>query len=508
MGSENMQGKVWLVGAGPGDEELLTIKARKVLENAEVLVYDHLVGKNIVVKYGDGKECIPVGKTAGYHPIPQEKINRILVAEAEKGKKVVRLKGGDPFLFGRGGEEIMELVKHQIPFEVVPGITSPLAVPAYNGIPVTHRDYASSLHIITGHAGSGRESSINYKALVETGGTLVFVMGVTALETIVEGLIKAGMRPDMPAAILQQGTLAGQKRVAAPVGRLAKRAAESEVKPPALILVGEVCRLADNLMWYEKLPLMGMRILLTRPKELISVMAEKLRVKGAEVLEIPTIAVVPAERKHLPEDCFTNIKRYDWIVFTSQAGVRIFFEKMKEHGNDIRELHHARFAVIGEGTKKALESFGIFADVMPDVYDGVSLGKALKAQNIKDKTILLPRAEKANQELVLLLEAEGAVVLDLPIYRTIYRDASVLPVSIKEEIERGGITCAVFTSSSAVEGFIKAAGEMDFSKVKAACIGQRTADTAKKYGMECYISEKATMDSLTELIEKMKGAVL
>ena len=504
MGSENMCGKVWLVGAGPGDEELLTIKAENVLWKADVLVYDHLVGKNIVMKFGVGKKLINVGKTAGNHPIPQEKINRILVEEAEKGKKVVRLKGGDPFLFGRGGEELMELVRHHIPFEVVPGVTSPLSVPAYNGIPVTHRDYASSLHIVTGHAGKGRQSSINYKALVETGGTLVFLMGVTALEAIMRGLIEAGMNPDMPSAILQEGTTAGQKRVAATVGTLAKAASESDVRPPALIVVGEVCRLAEKLFWYEKLPFMGMRILLTRPKELISVMAERLRSQGAEVLEIPSIEFIPENNKRLLEACFNSIKIYDWIVFTSQAGVRIFFERMKEYRMDIRELYHARFAVIGEGTKKALESCGIFPDVMPDVYDGVSLGKAMTAQNIEDKKILLPRAEKANQELVPILEEAGASVLDLPVYRTVYRDPSNIPISIKDEIENRRITCAVFTSSSTVEGFARAAGQTDFSKLKAACIGQRTADTARKYGMECYISEKATIDSLIELIERMK----
>ena len=297
-----MDGKVWLVGAGPGDEGLLTIKAEKVLLKADVLVYDHLVGKNIIVKYGAGKELIHVGKTAGHHPIPQERINRILVTEAEKGKKVVRLKGGDPFLFGRGGEELMELSKHGIPFEVVPGVTSPLAVPAYNGIPVTHRDYASSLHIVSGHARSGKESSINYKVLVETKGTLVFLMGVTMLEVIMKGLVEAGMRPDMPAAILQEGTTARQRQVIATVDTLVKKAEESSVKPPALIVVGEVCQLADRLVWYEKLPLMGMRVLLTRPKELISVMAEKLRNNGAEVLEIPTIDTVPIDGNNALEE--------------------------------------------------------------------------------------------------------------------------------------------------------------------------------------------------------------
>ncbi len=499
-----MDGKVWLAGAGPGDEGLLTIKAEHVLERADVIVYDHLVGENIVVKYGAGKELINVGKKAGHHPIPQEEINRILVEEAKKGKRVVRLKGGDPFLFGRGGEELAELVKYGVPFEVVPGVTSPLSVPAYGGIPVTHRDYASSLHVVTGHARRGSEKDINYKALAEAGGTLVFLMGVTSLGIIMEGLKEAGMRPDMPAALLQEGTTAGQKKVTATISTLVKRAEESDIRPPALIVVGEVCRLAEELSWYERLPLSGMRVLLTRPKELISSMAEKLRDKGAEVLEIPTIEIVPAQSSHLLSECFENIRTYDWIVFTSQAGVRIFFEKMKEYGIDVRALYRAGFAVIGEGTKKALESFGIFADVMPDVYDGVSLGRALAVQDVKNKKILLPRAEKGNQELVPILEEAGASVQDLPVYRTVCRDVSEIPVSIKDEIESGRVSCAAFTSSSTVEGFVKAAGEMDFSRVKAACIGRQTAETAKRYGMECYVSDKAAIDSLVRLIERMK----
>lgn len=499
-----MDGKVWLVGAGPGDEGLLTVKAVKVLEEADVLVYDHLVGRNIVTKYGFGKELISVGKTAGHHLIPQEKINRLLVREAEKGKKVVRLKGGDPFLFGRGGEELEELVKHNIPFEIVPGVTSPLAVPAYNGIPVTHRDYASSLHIVTGHVRSGKENGINYEALVQTGGTLVFLMGVTALENIMEGLKTAGMCPDTPAAILQEGTTAGQRQVSGTISTLAEKAADAEIKPPALIVVGDVCRLSDKLAWYDKLPLTGMRVLLTRPKELISVMADKLRDKGAEVLEIPTIETVPIESDQLLKESFKNIKSYNWIAFTSQTGVRVFFERMREYGVDIRELYHAGFAVIGDGTKRALESYGIFADVMPEVYDGASLGRILAAQNIRNQKILLPRAEKANQELVPILEEAGASVLDLPVYRTVYRDISAVPVCIREEFESGRTACAVFTSSSTVEGFVKAAGEMDFSKVRAACIGQQTADTAEKYGMKCYISDKAAIDSLVRLVERMK----
>lgn len=498
-----MEGKVWLVGAGPGDEGLLTVKAAGVLLEADTLVYDHLVGRNILLKYGIGKELINVGKTAGHHPIPQEEINRILAEEAKKGKKVVRLKGGDPFLFGRGGEELEELRANGIPFEVVPGVTSALAVPAYNGIPVTHRDYASSLHIVTGHAGKGKENKINYRALVEAGGTIVFLMGVTAIESIVEGLKKAGMSPFVPAAVLQEGTTAGQKRVVADLSTLVEKAVEAEIKPPALIVAGDVCSFSDRLGWYEKKPLMGMRIFLTRPKELISSMAEKLRDKGAEVLEIPSIETVPIKENYLFEEMLKNIDIYDWIVFTSQVGVRVFFNNMKEYRADIRSLRRAKFAVIGEGTKKALEQHGIFADIMPEVYDGISLGRALAGQEIKDKKILLPRAKKANKELVPILEAAGAEVLDLPVYRTVYRDAKGIPISIKEEIEKGRTTCAAFTSSSTVEGFVRAAEGADFSRLTAVCIGRQTKDTAEKYGMKCYVSEKASIDSMAELVERI-----
>lgn len=500
----NSKGKVWIVGAGPGDEGLLTVKARSILLEADTLVYDHLVGKNIILKYGMGKELINVGKTAGHHPIPQQKINWILAAEARKGKKVVRLKGGDPFLFGRGGEELEELEACGIPFEVIPGVTSALAVPAYNGIPVTHRDYASSLHIVTGHAGKGKENNINYKALVEAGGTLIFLMGVTALESIVEGLKRAGMSLSVPAAILQEGTTAGQRRVVADIGTLTEKAAAAGIKPPALIVVGEVCSLSDKLDWYEKKPLAGTRIFLTRPKEFISSMAEKLRGKGAEVLEIPSIETAPIRENRLLEKALKNISTYDWIVFTSQVGVRIFFEKIREYKTDIRDICCAKFAVIGEGTKKALELQGIFADVMPEVYDGVSLGRELAGQNIKDKRILIPRAERGNKELVPILEEAGAFVSDLAVYRTVYRDFSGIPLSVRDEINSGKTDCAVFTSSSTVEGFVKAAEGADFSRLTAACIGRQTADTAEKYGMKCYISEKASIDSLTELVERIR----
>lgn len=497
-----MAGKVWLVGAGPGDIGLMTVKGKALLEKADVIIYDHLVGNEILSSLDDGKKLINVGKLAGHHPIPQEQINRILVEEAQKGQKVVRLKGGDPFLFGRGGEELGELRKCKIPFEVVPGVTSSLAVPGYNGIPVTHRDFASSVHIITGHKKHGQKEDMDYEALVRAGGTLVFLMGVTALSDIRRKLLEAGMNPDMPAAVLQEGTTAGQKRVLATLGDLEEKVKEAGILPPAIIVIGQVCRLAENLSWREELPLFGMRIALTRPRKLMSSLAEKLRIKGAEVLELPAIDTVAAEENQRLERCFAQIDRYHWIVFTSQTGVQVFFEQAKRRRLDIRKLSGAKFAVIGEGTKAALCERGIYADLIPDIFDGESLGRTLADQEIKGKHVLIPRAEKGNMQLVPILEQAGAFVEDVAVYKTVYHAGRA--VSVKEEIEKGKIDIVVFTSSSTVEGFAAVTEGMDYSGVRAACIGRQTAETAAKYNLKCWIADRATLEDLTELIVKMK----
>ena len=258
-------GKVWLVGAGPGDVGLFTLKGMETLQNAEVVVYDSLVGQGILSKIPESARCINVGKRAANHTMPQEQINRVLVEEAKKGYRVVRLKGGEPFFFGRGGEELEELIKEGIPYEVVPGVTSPISVPAYNGIPVTHRDYTSSLHIITGHKKQGEAYDIDFEALVRTKGTLVFLMGVGALKDICTSLLNAGMDKDMPAAILQKGTTARQKRIVATVSTLEDEVKRQGIETPAIIVVGKVCALADEFAWYEKMPLSGYKVLVTRP---------------------------------------------------------------------------------------------------------------------------------------------------------------------------------------------------------------------------------------------------
>ena len=269
-------GKVWLVGAGPGDIGLFTLKGEAVLQQADVVVYDSLVGEGVLARIPEHARLINVGKRASHHTMVQEDINKVLLEEAQKGNKVVRLKGGDPFLFGRGGEELELLSENGIPYEIVPGVTSPISVPAYNGIPVTHRDFCSSLHIITGHKRAGQEYDIDFKALTQTKGTLVFLMGIAALEDICSGLLAGGMDPDMPAAVLQKGTTAGQKRVVATVGTLKAEVDRQGIETPAIIVVGKVCSLADKFAWYEKLPLAGWKVLVTRPRQHISKTADLL----------------------------------------------------------------------------------------------------------------------------------------------------------------------------------------------------------------------------------------
>lgn len=496
-------GKVWLVGAGPGDAGLFTLKGLEVLKNAEVVVYDSLVGQGVLTKIPDTARLIYVGKRADKHTMPQEKINEILLAEAEKGCRVVRLKGGDPFLFGRGGEELELLAEHGIPYEVVPGVTSPLAVPAYNGIPVTHRDFCSSLHIITGHRRAGQKYDIDFEALVRTRGTLVFLMGVAALPDICQGLLDGGMDSKMPAAVLQKGTTAGQKRIVSDVEHLSGEVKRQGVETPAIIVVGKVCALADTFAWYEKLPLEGWKVLVTRPKKRSSRTAELLREKGAEVLELPSIKTVPLEDQSRLFEAFDRMDSYQWAVFTSPTGVEIFFEEMKKQKKDIRSLWGVKIAAIGQGTKNALESKGILVDLVPEIYDGDSLAAALGQSLQGGEHILIPRASKGNENLVRILEEHGAAVDDIPTYETVYECSPL--IDLKKELESGGIDCAVFTSASTVRGFVESIKGAECSGLTAACIGKQTKAAADSFGMETYVSEKATIDDLIALVEKIKA---
>ena len=497
-----MAGKVWLVGAGPGDVGLMTIRGREVLSQAEVVVYDALVGDGVLGLIPPGAKRIFAGKRAGNHFLRQEETNRALLEEALNGRRVVRLKGGDPFVFGRGGEELELLAEHGVPFEIVPGVTSAFAVPAYNGIPVTHRDFCSSVHVITGHRRADHSYDIDFDALVRTRGTLIFLMGIAALPDLMGGLLEAGMDPDTPAAVLERGTTSKQRRVSATVGTLEKVCSETVIQTPAIIVVGRVCALADDFGWAEKRPLAGVKVLVTRPRELVSGLAAMLRRDGAEVLELPAIRTVPVKDMTAVDAAIETLSNggYDWLVFTSPSGVSIFFDRMIEL-TDLRALAGVKLAAIGQGTQKALRRYGLRADFLPSVYDGETLGRELRGICEPGSRILIPRAAIGNHELIEELEkGDGLTVTDVATYDTEYETSGI--IDERGEIERGEVDLAVFTSASTVRGFAAAMPGVDFSRVNAVCIGRQTAAEAQKRGMRTWISERATLESLVERVRE------
>ena len=457
-----MAGKVYLVGAGPGDRELLTLKAKRLIEQADVIVCDRLVSGDITDMIPVGTEVIDVGKNAGNHPVPQERINEILAEEAEKGKTVVRLKGGDPFVFGRGGEELELLRSKGISFQVVPGITSGVAAPAYAGIPVTHRDFCSSLHFITGHAKKGGDLKLDYDALVRLDGTIVFYMSVAAAGKLAGGLMAAGMDPGMPAAVIENGTR----------------------KSPAILMVGKVCSLSENFDWFDELPLKAMKVLVTQPRKKASTLGDKLKNLGADVTMYPCIRTEYIRPLNPGFDAFTV------LVFTSAEGIHSFFGWLKEEGLDSRALGGKRIACIGPATARAAEMYGITADFVPDIYDGVHLGKEMISAGFitEDDRLILLRAEKGTEEITAIFDENNITYTDYPVYRTSYVE--------NEGLNAEDFDVITFTSKSCVEGFVKSAGRKDFGGVKALCIGQKTAEEALKYGFDVTVPEKATIDSM------------
>lgn len=500
-------GKVWLVGAGPGDIGLFTLKGKAVLKQAEVVIYDALVGLELLGLIPNGAETIYVGKRAHNHAMSQEAINQLLLIKAQEGKKVVRLKGGDPFVFGRGGEELELLAQHHIPYEVVPGITSSVAVPAYAGIPVTHRAYSSSFHVLTAHGKAGSCLKIDFEQLVRLNTTLIFLMGGSALEVICKGLIEAGMQLDMPAAIVQQGTLAHQKKVVATVSTLWEAAKKAQIGTPAIIVVGKVCELSKAFEWVSKRPLVGKQIVLTRPKQLISQMAARLRELGASVIEMPTIYTTRL-MSHEFETSLNHLANCQlaWLVFTSGQGVMHFFDNLKELKWDMRKLlskAQLKIAVIGSGTRKALEAYGLFADVMPEIYCAKALGELLAKEVRQDEEVFIFRAEKGSQALNEALDDVKICYHDVPIYKTLYHISKVLQAQVIEAFEKGEIDYVTFTSASTVQGFVATMGDLAFSKVHAICIGEQTAQMARGYGMQVEIAEEATIESMIACIQAL-----
>lgn len=490
------KGKVWLVGAGPSDVGMFTIKGKYVLENADVVVYDKLVGQGVLGLIPDSANAIFVGKVAGNHAVPQARINEILAEEAEKGKNVVRLKGGDPFVFGRGGEELELLVKKDIPFEIVPGITTAVSVPAYNGIPVTHRDFTSSFHIITGHTKKNGEADIDFESLVKLNGTLIFLMGVASMPKICKGLIDAGMDENMPAAMLERGTRAAQRRVVSTVAKLPEESKKANIVTPAIFMIGKVCSLANEFAWAEDRPLGGKKIAVTRPKDRSSKLAEKLRFLGAEVLLLPSIKTEPIENNRELDIELERIKEYQWLAFTSPYGVKVFMNELKARKMDVRNLLGIKIAVIGSGTKKAFENFGIFTDLMPEIYNGHELGKIL-AETVKNEKVLIPRAKIGTDEVIKPLIDAKIDFVDLPIYDTI--DVSNDSINKYDDT----VDVVAFTSASTVKAFVLNNSDLDLTKVNALCIGEQTAEIAKEYNMNISIAEKATISSMIDkLVEE------
>ena len=491
-------GKVWLVGAGPSDPGLFTLKGMKVLEEAQVVIYDHLVGAGVLSMMPKDAELIDVGKIAGNHTVPQHEINRIILQKALEGKRVVRLKGGDPFVFGRGGEELELLSENNIPFEVVPGITSAVSVPAYNGIPVTHRDFTSSFHVITGHTRNKDEAEIDYEALVRLEGTLVFLMGVGAMKKICSGLISAGMSEDMPAAVLENGTSAHQRKVVSTVKNLCEDSEKTGIKTPAIIIVGKVCSLADKFSWAEKRPLGKLKVAVTRPKDRASALADRLREQGAEVVLLPSVRTEKRRDNRAISDAINNISDYSWIAFTSPAGVKIFFEILKEKKKDIRNLSGIKFAAIGSATAEAVMQKGIFVDLVPEKYNGGELGKLL-AEKVSDKEkILIPRAAIGTEDLIRPLEDKGLYYDDIPVYDTIWETG----LAVKYD---SSIDAVAFTSASTVKAFAENNKNIDFSSVTAVCIGEQTAKAASDLGMKILISPEATIDAMVRYMTEIFG---
>lgn len=503
-------GKVYLVGAGPGDPGLFTLKGDRILQEAEVVLYDNLVGRGILSRIPPDAEAVYVGKRSGKHALSQEAIGALLAEKAGEGKRVVRLKGGDPFLFGRGGEELEGLKAAGIPFEVVPGISSALAVPAYFGIPVTHRDCCSAVHIVTGHGGDSIQRDVDYPALVKAGGSLIFLMGLSSLELICKNLVEAGLDPRTPGAVLEQGSTAKQRKVLAPVARLPEAAREAGLESPAIILAGGVCAFSEQFSWAEDRPLAGLRIGVTRPRNKAGRLSAMLAAEGAEVVELPSIRTIPVNDSGVEAALETALEaphEKDWFVFTSPVGVGVFFEKLRARRRDIRTLGGARFAAIGSATAGALEDRGIVPDLVPDHYSGDALGKALRGAVKPGERVILPRSRIGTAEVTRRLAEGGINFLDIPIYDTIPAPHAGAPDAgtIYRDMLCENLDWIVFTSASTVEGFAALFGAEKTRGVKALCIGEQTAAAAERQGMETATAENATLESMLERLRAEAG---
>ena len=499
-------GRVYLVGAGPGDPGLLTLRGREVLGKADVVVYDALVSPRILDYAPEWAERVYVGKRSSQHTLSQEGINELLVDRARGGATVVRLKGGDPYVFGRGGEEALALVEAGIAFEVVPGVTAAVAAAAYAGIPVTHRELASTLTLVTGHEADDKaDSAIDWESLARLKGTLAFYMGVANLPTIAANLMQHGLGGDTPAAAVQWGTTPQHKTVAATLATLPEAVVRAHLEAPAVVLVGEVVRLRGQLGWFEQRPLLGRRIVVTRSRAQASALVARLEALGAETLEAPAIRIRPPEDPAALRQAIRDDVLFDWIVFTSTNGVDAYFAALAEVGLDARGLAGGRIAAIGPATAARLAEHGIRADLQPEQFTGAAVAEALAATgHLAGASVLLPRADIAPTELCEALAARGAKVREVVAYRTVPDTAGSEVVA--RAMERHDVDWLTFTSSSTVRNFLDAvrADRVRRSGARIASIGPTTSATLREAGLEPTV--EAAAHTIPGLVDAIVGA--
>jgi uroporphyrinogen III methyltransferase/synthase len=490
------QGKVWLAGAGPGNPDFLTLGVQRALEMADVIVYDRLVSEEILMALPPGPRLIDAGKAPGKHTLSQEAINRLLIREAQKGRVVVRLKGGDPFLFGRGGEEALALAGAGVPFEVAPGVSSALAVPAMAGIPVSHRGISGAVHIISWHGKDGPPSPETLEALARAGGTLVILMGAAALADMGPALIRAGFAPATPAALIERGTTPRQRVRYLDLAALAPSAMAEPPEAPALVVAGEVCSLGKKLFTPGVSPAPRKpRIVLTRPEPHNKIWCQRLREHGLETIAFPCIKRVPLGKDK--DKKYLKVPTFSWLVFTSAEGVDIFFKRYLLSGGDFRALAPCRFAVIGPATAEALRTWGFIPDYIPPEYNGRSLGQGLGEKTAPGEKILLLRAQKSDPGLCRVLNEKNIAFTEWALYRT--RPAAG-GAAARRLIEAGAFDWVFFASPSAVSAFAGHFPALDFSSFRALCFGGSTAAAAEKLGMKIRRLTEASPEAACRLL--------
>jgi uroporphyrinogen III methyltransferase/synthase len=506
--SKNKRGRVFLVGAGPGAADLITLRGADVLSRADVVIYDHLVSAELLRLTPAKAELIYAGKRGGSDKsIEQADLNAMLIEHARKGRVVVRLKGGDPFIFGRGGEEAEALARAQVEFEVVPGVTSAIAGPAFAGVPLTHREHGSFVAFVTGHEdeSKGARSTVPWDELVAAtrrGGTIVILMATARMRATLERIGAAGLPAETPAVAVQWATTAAQKTVSATLATLADESAREGIGAPAVIVVGECAGLREHLKWVERTPLFGRTIVVTRARATVSGFATALTRLGAEVVEFPTIETAPPRSYTVLDRAIKRIDSFDWIIFTSAMGVESLVERMKSRGSDIRDLGRASIAAIGPATAARLADYALRVKAVPGEYRAEQIIPAIGIKRIRGKRFLIPRAEVAREALPEILRAKGAKeVVVAPTYRTIKPKRAQVD-RMRELLASGKIDLVTFTSSSAVTNFCELMGSSG-KGIKAAAIGPITAATAEERGFEVVVRPaKYTIKALTESIRE------